>query len=166
MSLNYRWEFFDPELNVTWQVPRNPDQMGSPYVSNQTASYGVSPIDGRSRVTRRPDGAQEWQFGGTTASKAHYDLLVTWCAKPYRLTLTDHLERVFSVRLLQFDARPKNPTSFDKWKFRYTVKALIYPREIAVIGEPATVVASFPLPYALTGSPAQVTAAGVPGTLL
>lgn len=164
--MSYRWSLYDPVLDVLYVVPRNPDQMGSPYVKNETHGLGVSPIDARSRISRKPDQAMDWEFGGTTASQAHYDALLAWCAKPYRITLTDHLGRVFSVRLLQFDAKPHSPTSFAKWKFRYTVKALIYPRGISVIGETAVGTGSVPLRISLTGVAATGTGEGVPGAVL
>lgn len=164
--MSYRWEFYDPVLDVTYQVARNPDEMGGVYVSNRTASYGLSPIDGHSRLTRQPDAPENWEFSGITFNKAHYDALVEWCAKPYRVTLTDHLERVFSVRLLQFEAQPKNTGSFAEWKFRYTVKALMYPRGVVVVGQTASAAGSIPVPLGLGGAAATGTGAGIPGTLL
>lgn len=163
-----RWTFHDPVLNVTLEVPFNPNTMSSPYVENQTTPARRSPIDGRTRVVRASSvGGMAWQFGGVTQGKAHYDALVLWAKKPNKLLLTDHLGRGFSVRFLALELEPKNTRTEMGWKYRYTMRGATYGIAASTVyGLAAQGTGLVPVAIALTGVAATGSGAAIPGALI
>lgn len=125
-----RWVFYDPALNETWQVPRNPDAMTSPYperkfVYNSTtagANGGVSVV-----YEAHADPAQ-WQFSGKLKTQDHFNQLMKWRRKNNRVQVTDHLGRTFFITINKMDMVPVrvNPYAGEFWTHAYTATCSVY----------------------------------------
>lgn len=129
-----RWSWYDPALDETWDMERNPDQMTTPHAPKNSKVFsrsigGLNSVgNGVSRVLQFRQAPMEWQFSGNVRTEAMHDLLQTWTKKGQRLQITDHLLRTWEVRISALDIEEQRINARNAWRFRYTVKATIYGR--------------------------------------
>lgn len=127
-----RWIWYDPRLDETWSMDRNPDQMTTPHPPKNSTIFsrsigGLNSIgNGVSRVLQFRQTPFEWQFSGNIRTQAAHDLLMSWVKRSNRLHITDHLDRTWEVRIDACDVEEQRQSHSNAWKFRYTVKANIY----------------------------------------
>lgn len=123
-----RWRLKNAARSLDWTMPINPNSMSSPHYQRGTIGYSVSPVDAHVRAFRPSLKAFEWQFGGVIRTQEHHDTLRDWCGYTERITLTDHLDRTWRVRLFSFEPEERRPTPSVPWRFRYVVRAYMYGR--------------------------------------
>lgn len=124
---NYRWLFEDPALATSWRVPRNPDQMTSPFQQRSTKADVMGP-EARPRSWRQPQDLTEWSFSGSIASGTHHDDLLFWLQKPGLLQITDHFGRTFEVKVTEYQINERKPTQANAYRGTYSVKTLVLRR--------------------------------------
>jgi hypothetical protein len=124
--MTLRWQFYDRVVGDTYTVEYNPDTMTSPHPKRQTTAYPSG--TGRVRTMRAASPPTEWNFGGFIRTETTLNTMVTWAKRGNLMELTDHLNRTWLVRFVQFDEQEQIPTPRAPWKFRYQVNALIYGR--------------------------------------
>ena len=67
----------------------------------------------------------DWSFSGLATDSTEYGVLVAWASKRHPVQLTDHLGRVFVVRIYQFKVDEQRPSRSFSQKFAYTVQAYV-----------------------------------------
>ena len=124
-----RWTFTDltTDPDEVYVFERNPREMTTPYNPRNTQAL-VTPVDGRARAVRGRPRPGEWSFTGDIRTQSFHDALLTWVKKDHRIQVTDHLDRVWEVLLLQFDTIEQRPRQITPWRLTYTIKALVYRR--------------------------------------
>jgi hypothetical protein len=122
-----RWQFHDLAVGDDYTVEYNPNTMSTPHAPRQT-NRSPRHLDGAVRAVRPPTQAAEWTFGGFIRTQAHFEALADWAGRGNLTELTDHLNRVWLVRFVQFDEQEKRPTAQSAWRFTYQIKALVYGR--------------------------------------
>lgn len=127
MTGHSRWTLYDPTLATTWTFERNPREMTTPHLPNQTTGMSTT-VDLLTRVERRHPVPVEWTFTGDIRSQTQHDALRTWATKDHRVHVKDHHDRVFEVMFIQFDAQEQRPTARIPWRFTYRMRALLYRR--------------------------------------
>lgn len=119
---------FDDGVNPPYRMVRNPREMTSVAVPQQTTSW---PALGRGRLAfrtgRRP---VPWEFSGVVSTQEDYDALLAWSKHGTAFQITDHLGRVHEVIPVSFEPKPRRSRKEKNWRFDYTFKAL-YVRRIA-----------------------------------
>lgn len=124
-----RWTFVEVDTGLAYEMPINPDSMSSPHQDRQlTTSYGARTLTGRLRTFEHPTPAKDWEFAGVIRTQEMYDALVTWSKVPGKVHVTDHLGRTFEVLFDSFEATDRRPTGTNKWRMRYSMKALLLRR--------------------------------------
>jgi len=124
-----RWQLYDPVALDTYVLPHSPASMTSLAQSHTTKSAPASPIDGNVRALRAPDRPFVWSFSGKVRTKADYDALVNWVARPNRIRLTDHFGHVHEVLGQRFSPTPVEKSGErNPWLFAYTVDTLYFRR--------------------------------------
>jgi hypothetical protein len=124
-----RWSIEDVATGETFRFQHNPKAMGSVAQPHRTTSLRASPIDGKIRAQRQPDGPFPWQFSGKVRTALEYKHLVDWCGRQNRVRITDHLGRTHEVLMQAFEATPvERSGNGNPWLFAYTVKAIYYRR--------------------------------------
>jgi hypothetical protein len=120
-----KWRLRDPGDGSTWTFERNPKQMSTPHLPQQTTQMAVA-RDGLTRTYRQHAVASDFSFGGDIRTQSQYDQLQLWVAKGRRIEVRDHLNRTWDVLPLQLDVEEQRPSQTVAWKYTYTVKALVY----------------------------------------
>ena len=124
-----KWQLYDPVALDTLIFGHNPITMTSMAQGHATKSTATSPIDGKVRAYRQPDKPFLWSFSGKVRTKADYDALLAWTARPNRLRLTDHFGRVHDVLPQRFLPTPVERSGMgNPWLFAYTFETLYYRR--------------------------------------
>lgn len=127
-----QWVWYDPKLDETWVMERNPDEMTTPHPPKNSTIFsrsigGLNSVgNGVSRVLQFRQRPFEWQFSGNVRSQAMHDTLLLWTARTNRLHITDHLERTWEVRITAPDIDEERQSARNAWRFRYTIKANMY----------------------------------------
>lgn len=122
-----RWIFHDPTgADTDWTVPVNPNAMTSPYPKKNFIYDVTTAIDGVGLVWQGQTKPVEWSFSGEILDQAHYDKLSHWVYdKDWRIKITDHFGRVFTVALTSFEPVPKRAVNV-YWRHQYIVNALVF----------------------------------------
>jgi hypothetical protein len=129
-----RWVFTDAVTGDTYTVPRNPDNMTSPFPERNVQSKFTTAITGQVLLTEGAPVISQWQFSGKVADARHYEQLRHWVNDVnHRVVITDHYGRDILCVLTKFDARPKRDMH-RLWSHEYTVTALVLK-----VGEPTVV---------------------------
>jgi hypothetical protein len=130
-----RWTLYDPATTESWEFPRNPNRMTSPHPPKNTTIFArthghpeTSPDGGMSRVIQFRQTPYEWSFSGDIRTQEHYETFLVWTTKTGLLTITDHFNRVWSIRIDSVELEEQRPSANKAYKFRYTVRAAIYGR--------------------------------------
>lgn len=126
----HRWELRDPATSETWTFPLNPNRMTSPHAPRSLTIMATAPSQAaqtmQGRVIENNQDPYEWTFSGRIRTQEHHDELYRWSRKVGRLELTDHFDRVWSIRMIQFIPDEKRPSQRAPWRFEYDVKTLNY----------------------------------------
>lgn len=132
-----RWVFTCPATGETYTVPRNPDQMTSPFATRTVSAKFTSAVSGKALLTEGAPALAQWQFGGTCVDAAHYEKLRHWVNDiNSRVTITDHYGRVITCVLTFFDAKPRRDMH-RYWSHTYQITAMVID-----VGEPTQVPAA------------------------
>lgn len=123
-----RWVFHDTVTSEEWVFTYNPNNMTSPHLERATVTSQRSPIDASIRGIRRMAQPREWGFGGFIRSQAHYEELAEWVDRGNPVELTDHLNRTFLIRLIQFIPNERTPNLKVSWRFTYQMSAVVLRR--------------------------------------
>ena len=127
-----RWTWYDPDLDESWEMQRNPDQMTTPHPPRNATIFsrsigGLNNVgNGVSRVLAFRQRPFEWSFSGNVRTEEMHGLLIAWTQRTNRLEITDHFDRTWVVRIDSCDIQEQRQTANNAWRFRYTVKAIIY----------------------------------------
>ncbi len=121
-----RWIFHDTVSDESVTLPYNPNGMTSPFLAQRTDRAPKSPIDGEIRAIRAKAPPKEWTFTGFIRSQEHHDLLLSWGQRVTPIEVTDHLNRTFLVRFVEFSVDEKKPTKKTGWRFTYTMRCLTF----------------------------------------
>lgn len=117
------WVITDGVTSYTFAI--SPNDMKIPIVQRDT-KYNWNPPAGfsgsSSRTTPLP-----WSFSGVLRTEAQYNALRTWCQSKKKVTITDHLGRDFTARLLSFQPEQSGSSRRSApWRHVYTVEAALY----------------------------------------
>lgn len=124
--MTQRWTFYDTIVLDTYQVEYNPNTMSSPHARQQTQA--IANRFGTGRALRTPQEPAQWTFGGFIKTEQSLLDLAAWAQRGNLMNLTDHLNRVWEVRFVQFDEQEQIPSKQSEWKFLYQISALVYRR--------------------------------------
>jgi hypothetical protein len=119
-----RWTFYDPTTLVTYTVPINPNDGGSPSYQKSIARQMTTAPDGKTLLFEGADQVQTLEFSGVLIEQAHYDAFVTWFNKRHQVKVTDDLQRTFWIYITGF-APKRQRAAKAPWKHQYSVSALI-----------------------------------------
>lgn len=125
-----RWKFvdpYDPTLNATFEFPRNPNQMGTPFPRRNITATGVTAINGRTIAIEGQAAPTEWTFGGNIHNSTHYEELRSWVygRRGRKVFLYDHFGRRLTIVPLLFNPIPKRTPS-QYWRHTYEITALVF----------------------------------------
>lgn len=118
-----RWHLHDPSGTLSDYTLRiNPNVMDSPYPVR--VIEGSNTADGKFRgFGKQPP--HDWTFGGFLYDSTQYNQMKAWAALGSRVQLTDHLNRTWDVRIIQFE--PVRTRVLRKpWKHEYVVRVTTY----------------------------------------
>jgi hypothetical protein len=125
----FRWQFYDPydpnPDTATYQFPRNPNAMTTPFPQRNLTLKQVTAIDGQVLLYEGQPTLAQWTFSGDIKDAAHYDLLRSWVYdRKHRIYVTDHFGRQLLVVLTKFDAVPKRGVGV-YWRHTYTITGTV-----------------------------------------
>lgn len=120
-----RWTFTDPVAGDTHIFERNPREMTTPYLPQETTAMAQT-ADGLTRAHRVSRKPSAWSFTGDIRTQAHHDALLDWSKRPNRIHVADHLGRTFEILPVGLDVQEQRPNKHTDWRFTYTFKTLMY----------------------------------------
>lgn len=133
MSVRIAWRFYDPELDEEYFWPVNPNADNSSNAVQKNISYSA-----RSALRRNSDDVdvastvifqrnieqQQFNYSGLLYTQAQLDDLKDWCTRPYRLYLTDDLQRTWEVYVNKFSTS-RVRARHSPYKHAYTFGGII-----------------------------------------
>lgn len=126
MSALQRWQLKDLQTGSVFNFPNNPNKMSSP---NQARAISGVPVNSGTNVMERNADVHTWTFSGTVYSSTDYQNLRAALSSTNRQQLTDHLGRVYIVRIKQYQISERMPSrARGTWRFDYQVTAMTYYR--------------------------------------
>lgn len=123
MAVN-RWDFFDPSTSQTYEFEINPNAGGSPSYEHNYQYVNTAAPDGKVLVYEGRDSPKKLNFSGTLLTQTHFEAFVTWWSKKHQITVTDDLNRTFTILIDKFTPR-REKASRSPWKHSYEVEATI-----------------------------------------
>lgn len=131
-----KWRFDDPTTADSYTFAINPNVMTTPHQLDSLepgARSAVVPMEsnvraGVARVLQGKRQPLEWSFSGVIREKAQYNAFYQWSRKRTRIQVTDHFGRTWEIRITEFQATEARPSARLKFKFDYTIKAILFRR--------------------------------------
>lgn len=119
-----RWTFHDPVEDVTFTVPMNPKEGGTPPNRKKILYEATTAPDGRAIVYQGQQDPKPIEWSGTILSEAHLDAMNEWTDKSRQIKVTDDLNRESWIIIRDFV--PKRQKSWSHpWKHDFTLTAII-----------------------------------------
>lgn len=121
-----RWVFQDPfDGGETYHFHYNPNAMKSPFATKAITTTPTTAIDGQVLAFESMAAPAQWEFEGFIRSQDHYEALLHWKEKRYRVWLTDHFGRAWLVYVTSFEPVPRrDPANY--WSHTYTMSCLVF----------------------------------------
>lgn len=126
--MTVRWVMVDTITLEEWEFTYNPNKMSTPHAARATVTTPRSPIDSSIRGFRKMEMPRDWSFSGFIRDQDHYETLAEWVDRGHPVELTDHLDRTFLIRLIQFIPAERRPSKTLAWRFTYEMKAAVIRR--------------------------------------
>lgn len=104
-----RWTLYDPETEETLTFPYNPVEGGYPKRAKKIAS--TTSTQGAHVIFEGREELPTVQFNGVILDDEHRLFLEAWFDLPYKVMVTDHLDRQFWAYLTELDITPRNRTN-------------------------------------------------------
>lgn len=115
------WTVYDPVDDVTYSLPINPLEGGSPQRRKQYTAKGPAAPGAPAVVFEGNAGVLEFSVEGTILTQTHFEMLDELFDKPRQLLLTDDLGREFWVWIVEWSPRRKRSARFP-WRHDYTLR--------------------------------------------
>lgn len=120
-----RWTFYCPGTGESYTVPRNPDDMTSPFPERNITTKHTTAVNGQVLLIEGAPQVANWQFSGTVADARHYEQLRHWVNDiNQRVQITDHYGRVIECVLVSFAPKPRRDIR-RLWSHTYEIKAIV-----------------------------------------
>jgi len=116
-----RWTFFEPISNITYEVPVNPNDGGSPVFSKNFAYQTTSAPDGQTIVFEGAVKPNAMTFSGVILTEGHYEFYKTLFELNHQLKLTDDLGREFWIVITDYEPKRVRSAHYP-WKHTFDVK--------------------------------------------
>jgi len=123
-----RWRFQDPITSETWDFPINPKTEPGTVLPRTLTSHWTTAIDdGQPIIFEGGRKAREWQLTGEVLTLTDLESLRGW-KRPYRVYVTDDLERTFVVKVKRVATQPVGASNDVEHPehHTYTLTALLF----------------------------------------
>jgi hypothetical protein len=130
------WTFYDPNLDVTYSLPINPNNEQSSRSVQKSQGFAVaagryddpsatpSSYNNVTLIYEGPDEINRFSFSGTLYDQTQYNNFVYWSEKTNMIHITDDLDRTFEVYIVSFSTERRRSRKFP-WKHNYTMETIV-----------------------------------------
>lgn len=123
--MTQRWQLTDLQTGAVFNFPRNPSRMTSPNKARNIQSVAVG--SGVNAIERNAP-PKAWTFSGTVVGGTDYQNLKAALSSTNRQQLTDHLGRVYIVRINKYSISERRMNHAGQYRFDYTADVTTYDR--------------------------------------
>lgn len=129
MPVRIPWRFYDPigvgaSGPITYLLPVNPNDGGSPSFKKTVTYQSTSAPDGKTLVFEGRDEVQTLEFSGVILTEDQYYAFIDWWRKRHQIHITDDLGRQFWAYITSFEPKRVRAQSHP-WKHTYSASATV-----------------------------------------